>query len=481
MPSRYHGFDMSRLGLFTIGAAATAWMLGSIACGGGSSPPGSSDPGSSGERITGNERLGWSQAAGRTGDVAGFGYVAYVDGNRTLLNGVSCTSAGSGSFACSSRMPAMSAGAHTLELAAFVDSTAGVIESARSAPFRVTLAAATAGADSSGAQTATEQTTLDGVRVRAVTVAQDVEPPSAMAFAADGSVLLAERRGRIAFTSIGDMADGAFAGSAAADLEGLYVTPDTRGGVLDLVLDPQFDRTRFVYVLYVTAGRDGNPEFEIARFREAGGRLGERVVLFDRLPASPRRPAGALEFGPDGKLYAAFDDGGDPVRALQAGGYSAKVLRLNADGTAPMDRPSPSPVFSSAYSSPRGLRWQPLSNVLWIADRTPRDADELRMVAETARLARGQARAPIALPADTDTSSMTFYRGDPQAPFHGDLFVAGADGLLRIRFDRRDSGKIVATERLFAGLLDNAVSVAVGPDGALYLGARRSLVRIALL
>ena len=70
---------------------------------------------------------------------------------------------------------------------------------------------------------------------------------------------------------------------------------------------------------------------------------------------------------------------------------------------------------------------------------------------------------------------------DPLAPFHGDLFIAGADGLLRLRFDRRDSGKVVATEHLFAELLDDAISVAVGPDGALYLGARRTLVRIGVL
>lgn len=471
---------MSRLGLLTIGAAA-AWILGTMGCGGGSSPPGSQEPPGSGERITGNERLGWTQAAGSAGEISGFGYVAYVDGNRTVLTSVNCTSAGSGSYSCSSRLPTMTAGAHTLELATFVDSSAGVIESARSAPFRVTVAAATAGAGSSDAQSS-EQTTSDGIRVRAVTVADDIEPPSAMAFAADGSVLLAARGGRIVFASIDDMADGAFAQrEAAADLEGLYVTADGRGGVLDLALDPHFDRTRFAYVLSVAAGRDGNPEFQIARFREAGGRLGERMVLFDRLPASPARPAGALEFGPDGKLYAAFDDGGGAAGARQASAYSGKVLRLNADGTAPADRPSASPVFSGEYSSPRGLRRQPLSNVLWIADRTSGDADELRMVAETARTARGQTRASIALPPNTETSSMTFYRGDPQTAFHGDLFVARTDGLLRVRFDRRDSARVVATERLFAGLLDNAVSVAVGPDGALYLGARRALVRIALL
>ncbi|HET7220006.1 MAG TPA: PQQ-dependent sugar dehydrogenase [Vicinamibacterales bacterium] len=469
---------MRRLGLLAIVVAT----IGSVACGGGSSPPGSADPGKTGEQITGRERLGWTQAAADANEVSAFGYVAYVDGNRTVLAGVNCASGSPGSFNCSSRMPSMSAGSHTLELASFITVDGVIAESNRSPAFRVTLAAATAGADADDAQLPHEQTTSDGVRMRAVAVARDIEPPSAMAFAADGTVFFAERRGRIVASSILDMNDGAFvAGDTAFEIAGLYVTGDARGGVIDLVLDPQFERTRYVYALYVVTGRDGAPQFEIARFREAGRRLGERVVLFDRLPASPTRPAGALEFGPDGKLYAAFDDGGDPARASQASAYNAKVLRLNADGTTPSDRPSASPVFSSAYSSPRGLDWQSQSNTLWIADRLGRDSDQLRIIAETARLARGQSRAPIVLPSDTDTSSMTFYRGDPLAPFHGDLFIAGADGLLRLRFDRRDSGKVVATEHLFAELLDDAISVAVGPDGALYLGARRTLVRIGVL
>lgn len=468
---------MSRWGVLALVAATIC----SVACGGGGSPPGSPGPSGTDNRITGNERLGWTQAAPDAGLLARYSYVAYVDGQRNVLAGVNCTGAAAGSFQCSSRMPPMTPGAHTIELATVVDDTGNLVESDRSAPIRVTLTGATPGSDAPDAPSAHEQTTSDGVRLRAVTLAHDIEPPSAMAFAADGSAFLAERRGRITATSIQQMADSNFAaGGAALSIDGLYVTSDARGGLIDLVLDPEYDRTRFLYALYVVSGPDGVPQFEIARFREAGGRLGERTVLFDHLPASSERPAGALAFGPDGKLYAAFDDGGDPSRAGNAGAYNAKVLRLNPDGTTPSDRSNGSPVFSSAYRSPRGLDWQPSSNTLWMADRVAPNAEQLRMIAETVRLARGQSRGPIPLPATTDTSSMAFYRGDSLAPLHGDLLVAGADGLLRLRFDRRDGGRVVGAERLFADILD-AVSVAVGPDGAVYLGAQRSLLKIIML
>ena len=54
--------------------------------------------------------------------------------------------------------------------------------------------------------------------------------------------------------------------------------------------------------------------FTVARFREVSDTLGDRAVLLSGVPASSPSPAAALRFGPDGKLYAAFDDGGEARR-----------------------------------------------------------------------------------------------------------------------------------------------------------------------
>ena len=150
------------------------------------------------------------------------------------------------------------------------------------------------------------------------------------------------------------------------------------GGLLALALDPAFERTRFVYALYTAETRNGGWRFRIARFREAGGRLGERAVVVDGLPASPRHPAGALAFGADGKLYAAFDDGGDAGDAARPSSHHGKMLRLNPDGSTPQDLASP--VFESDLRSPRGFDWHPRSGALWIADTVSADAETLRVL-----------------------------------------------------------------------------------------------------
>src|SRR5205085_2739004 len=104
------------------------------ACGGGS-PPSPND----GETITGVERLGWDQRAADAGELASFRYAVYVDEARSEASDVTCAAAqSSAGFACTSRLPAMSNGGHTLQVAAFVLDGGAIRESTRSAAVHVT-------------------------------------------------------------------------------------------------------------------------------------------------------------------------------------------------------------------------------------------------------------------------------------------------------------------------------------------------------
>jgi glucose/arabinose dehydrogenase len=254
--------------------------------------------------------------------------------------------------------------------------------------------------------------------------------------------------------------------------------PDT-GGLLALALDPAFERTRFVYALYTVEARDGGARFRLARFREASRQLGERAVLLENLPASPQRPAGALAFGADGKLYVTFDDGGDPSQAGRPSSYSGKLLRFNADGTTPQDDAGRPPVIESDLRSPRGFDWHPGSGALWLAE-TNGDQDAVR-VRVTSTRARPAERDVMALPQGTDPSAVAFAKGTLMPILQGDLFVASRQGrhLLRLRLDRRDAMRVVGTERLFADVAGPVNTVVSGADGALYLGTDTAVLRVS--
>lgn len=115
-------------------ARAVLMCLLVCACGGSpeSPPPGDS------ETITGSERFGWDQPASDAGELALFRYAIYVDDRRTDAIDVTCAStATNGRFACSSRLPVLASGSHTLQVAAFVVDGTDTRESSRSAAVRI--------------------------------------------------------------------------------------------------------------------------------------------------------------------------------------------------------------------------------------------------------------------------------------------------------------------------------------------------------
>ena len=73
-------------------------------------------------QISGSERLRWDQPATDATELSTFRYHIWVDGVSSDADDVSCAnSAGDDGFACTSTLPRMSGGMHTLELSAYIE------------------------------------------------------------------------------------------------------------------------------------------------------------------------------------------------------------------------------------------------------------------------------------------------------------------------------------------------------------------------
>ncbi len=275
--------------------------------------------------------------------------------------------------------------------------------------------------------------TVDGVRLRVTAVADGLEEPTDLAFAADGRIFIAERAGRVRIVR-----DGRLLPSPAATLRDVLATD--RNGLLAIALDPDFDRTQFVYLVYTA-----DSGFRLSRFRAAGDVLSERVVLLDAVAPSARHPAASLRSGPDARLYLGVDDGDAADAAGDLGSFGGKVLRLNPDGTTPADQEGGTPVFALNVHRPSGMDWGS-NGALWIVESGLLQV----VVADTRRERRGRTVARYSLPEGTGASALSFYHANLIPAFQGNLFIAGSGDrtILRLQFDRKQPMQVVSTERL---------------------------------
>ncbi len=315
-------------------------------------------------------------------------------------------------------------------------------------------------------------TAQDGTRFVVQTVATNLEIPWAMAFAPDGRLFVTERPGRVRIFT-------ATFGASEVALTMSDVFAQGEAGLLGLALDPEFAQTRLVY-LYYTAAVTGGAVNRVVRYREAAGRLAERVVLLDNIPADSIHDGGRLKFGADGLLYITAGDANRTSLAQDLASLAGKILRINRDGTTPRANAFSSPIYSYGHRNPQGLDWHPVSGDLWASEHGSSGNDEVNVIDSGAnygwpRIEGSQSMPGMQTPITFYTpaiapSGAAFYRGTLVSGFTNNFFVAALRGnhLLRIRIDAASPRRVAAQERLLDGTYGRLRDVVNGPDGLLY-------------
>lgn len=440
------------------------WILITLlaaACGSNRpSAPSTGSGGGSPASITGTERLGWDQPSADAGILGSLRYAIYVDNVRAEITDASCAaSAGTAGFPCSGQLPAMTPGAHTLQLAAFTVAGTDIVEGNRSGPLQVIVSAAlAAGFTSSQAQWPNEtESTRDALRFRIEKLTDGVDRPADAAFAPDGRLFIADR------DAVRVLSSGALQETPALSLP----ADDPSQRLLSIAFDPDFERTRFVFLLQTMDSREG-PVVYLARYREVRGLLGQRAIVFQTAIASDADASGVLRFGPDGKLYI----------AAGSEDSSGKVFRLNSDGTMPRDQAGTTPAVAAGVAFAEGLAWDPRAPVLWIIDNDV-DGAHLSGVSMSPPPVRAIVRAREDLP--PKAGSIVFYTADAIPELRNNAFVASKDGyVLRLRFAADDPSRVSDSEKL----LDNQVGpvhvLVTASDGTIYFCTQTAVGRLML-
>jgi len=125
-------------------------------------------------------------------------------------------------------------------------------------------------------------------------VAENLEIPWDITFLPSGVMLVTERSGSLVFL------DGNGKKERVSIPDVLH---EGEGGLLGLVLHPEFAKNNFLYLYRTRETADGASENSVIRYRLEGKVLTDQTIIVGNIPGARYHDGGRLAFGPDGMLY----------------------------------------------------------------------------------------------------------------------------------------------------------------------------------
>ena len=325
--------------------------------------------------------------------------------------------------------------------------------------------------------------------VTATPVATGLEHPWGLAFLPDGRMLVTERPGRLRIVDKDGRISPPLTGVPAVYARG-------QGGLLDVALSPRFASDQLVYLSFAEPG-DGGAGTAVARGRLSGNALEQVQVIWRQTPKveSPNHWGSRLVFGKDGTLFVTTGDRFRfRERVQDLASTIGKVIRINADGSIPVDNPfakregARPEIWSYGHRNLQGAALDPASGQLWTLEHGARGGDELNRPQagrnygwpvitygvdySGVKIGEGTAKAGMEQPVYywdpvIAPSGAMFYTGDAYPGWKGSLFVGSLSpgGLVRLTLD----GDRVRSEERYLGDIGRVRNVVQGPDGLLYL------------
>jgi glucose/arabinose dehydrogenase len=322
------------------------------------------------------------------------------------------------------------------------------------------------------------------------TVASGLENPWGLAFLPDGRVLVTERPGRLRLVGSDGKLSGPIAGVPNVVARG-------QGGLLDVVLDPNFAQNRYLYLSFAEPRANGNgTSVARARLSANGNALEGLSVIFRQMPtiASNMHFGSRLVFDRTGALFVTVGDRySQRDQAQSPENHIGKVLRIKPEGGAAEGNPKKlgwaPEVWSIGHRNVQGAALNPQTGQLWTAEHGARGGDEINTPKaglnygwpvitygidySGVKIGEGTSKAGMEQPLfywdpSIAPSGAAFYTGDKWPAWKNSLFVGALAGQLLARLST-DGEKVTGEERLLTNLGERIRDVRQGPDGFLYL------------
>lgn len=197
------------------------------------------------------------------------------------------------------------------------------------------------------------------------TIATDLEVPWGIDFLPGNTLIFTERIGNVKIIVNKDV----------ITVGKINVQSVGESGLLGVAVDPEFNQNHFIYIYYTY--KNGQIYNRVSRF-ELKDSIANEFVLIDSIPAAFIHDGGRIAFGPDNFFYITTGDANDPSSAQDVNNLSGKILRINKDGSIPLDNPFNNPVYAYGIRNSEGIDWS--GDTLYATDHGPDRHDEINRI-----------------------------------------------------------------------------------------------------
>ncbi|MBX8573252.1 PQQ-dependent sugar dehydrogenase [Pseudomonas cichorii] len=331
-------------------------------------------------------------------------------------------------------------------------------------------------------------------------VAGGLDHPWALAFLPDKKgILVTERSGNLRVVSPDGKLSGPISGVPQVWAKG-------QGGLLDVVLSPDFAKDRMVYLTYSEGSGKTAAEGETAGTAAGRGRLSadltrleDFTVIFRQQPklSVGNHFGSRMVFDRDGYLFIALGENNNRATSQDLDKLQGKVVRIYPDGNVPKDNPFVGQnnvrpeIWSYGHRNQQGAALNPWSGTVWTNEHGPKGGDELNIIERAQNYgwplathginysgqpipeAKGKFVEGTKVPfhvweKSPGISGMAFYSNGLFKAWDHNVFIGAlaTEELIRLQFE---GDRIVHEERFLGDMKQRIRDVRQGPDGYLYL------------
>ena len=345
---------------------------------------------------------------------------------------------------------------------------------------------------------------------RVVKVVDSLVRPWSIAFLPNGDMLVTEKPGRLRIVRKGQLLPTPVDGVPPVFARG-------QGGLLEVVLHPNFASNRLVYLSFAKPLADSASTTAVVRGRFENDRLTDVEQIFEAQTRGRGHYGSRLAFDRNNFLFITTGDRQAPPSgnlethpAQDLTNHHGKISRLHDDGKVPADNPfvgrtdAKPEIWSYGHRNMQGLAFHPVTGDLWETEHGPQGGDELNLIKSGANdgwpvigfgvnygsgatIHIGTMRPGMENPVNVwvpsiGASGLMFYTGDKFPAWKESLFAGGMVGQQLVRLTM--NGQRAEVAEILVRHQGRIRDVRQGPDGLIYLaidneqGAPTPILRI---